>query len=154
MRIRLSWSRKSSSAELVLAQLALERLRLVLLERALGLLDERQDVAHAEDALGHPVGVEALEVAELLARGGEQDRLAGDRLDRQRGAAAGVAVELGEHDAVELRDLGELLGDVDGVLAGHRVDDQQDDVRARDLADLRELLHQRLVDVQAARRCR
>ena len=28
-------------------------------------------------------------------------------------------------DAVELRGLGELLGDVDGVLAGHRVDDEQ-----------------------------
>src|SRR3712207_7618777 len=52
------------------------------------------------------------------------DRLAGDRLDRECGAAAGVAVELGEHDAVELRDRGELLGDVDGVLAGHRVDHQ------------------------------
>ena len=29
-------------------------------------------------------------------------------------------------DAVEVDRLGELLGDVDGVLAGHRVDDQQD----------------------------
>ena len=116
--------------ELVLAQLLLERLRLVLVDRLLGLLDERQDVAHAEDPLGHAVGVELLEVAQLLARGGEHDRLAGDRLDRQRGAAAGVAVELGEHDAVELRDLGELLGDVDRVLAGHRVDHQQHDVRA------------------------
>ena len=72
-----------------LAQLALERLGLVLVELALGLLDERQDVAHAEDPLGHAVGVEALELVELLAGGGEQDRLAGDRLDatarRRRG---------------------------------------------------------------------
>ena len=125
-------------------------LRLVLLDRLLGLLDERQDVAHPEDPLRHPVRVEALEVAQLLARGGEHDRLAGDRLDRQRGAAAGVAVELGEHDAVELRDLGELLGDVDGVLAGHGVDHEQDGVRAHALLDPRQLLHQRLVDVQAA----
>ena len=38
---------------------------------------------------------------QLLAGGGEHDRLAGDRRDGERGAAAGVAVELGEHDAVK-----------------------------------------------------
>ena len=85
-----------------------------------------QDVAHAEDPLRHPLRVEALELLELLAGRGVHDRLAGDRLDRQRGAAAGVAVELGQHHAVELDPLGEALGDVDRVLAGHRVDHQQD----------------------------
>ena len=40
---------------------------------------------------------------ELLAVGGEHDRPAGDRGDRQGGATAGVAVELGEHDAGEVR---------------------------------------------------
>jgi hypothetical protein len=49
--------------------------------------------------------VELLEVVELLAGGGEGDGLADDLLDRQRGAAAGVAVELGEDDAVELEGL-------------------------------------------------
>ena len=138
--------------ELALAQLLLELRGLVLVELALGLLDERHHVAHAEDPLGHPVGVETLELVELLAGGGEEDRLAGDLLDAQRGAAARVAVELGHHDAVELDRLGELLGDVDGVLAGHRVDDEQDVGRAHDLADAHELLHELLVDVQAARR--
>ena len=130
--------------------LALELARLVLVELALGLLDQGHHVAHAEDPLGHAVGVEALELVELLARGGEQDRLAGDGLDRQRGAAAGVAVELGHHDAVELDRLGELLGDVDRVLAGHRVDDEQHVVGLDGLPDPHELVHQLLVDVQAA----
>src|SRR4051795_11105845 len=112
--------------ELVAAQLALEVLGVLLVDLLLGLLDEGEDVAHPEDPLGHAVGVEALEVLELLARGGEEDRLAGDGLDRQRRAAAGVAVELGEDHAVELRRLGELLGDVDGVLAGHGVEHEQD----------------------------
>ena len=71
------------------------------LDRVLGLLDQRQDVAHAEDARGHAVGVEVLELVELLADRGELDRLAGDRLDRERRAAARVAVELRQHDAVE-----------------------------------------------------
>src|SRR4051812_27309466 len=136
--------------ELVAAQLALELERLVLLELLLGLLDERHDVAHAEDALRHPLGVEALELVELLAHAGEQDRLAGDGLDAQRGAAAGVAVELAHQDAVELDRLAELLGDVHGVLAGHRVDDEQDVVRLDRAADVDELLHELGVDVQAA----
>src|SRR3954453_18671069 len=64
--------------ELVAAQLALELERLVPLELLLGLLDERHHVAHAQDPLRHPLGVEALELVELLAHAGEQDRLAGD----------------------------------------------------------------------------
>ena len=67
----------------------------------LGLLDQGEHVAHAEDARGHPLGVEDVEVGELLAAAGEQDRHAGEVADRQRRAAAGVAVELGEDDAGE-----------------------------------------------------
>src|SRR5205085_1039784 len=48
--------------------------------------------------------------------------------------------------------LGELLGDVDGVLAGHGVDDEQHVVGAGDLADPHELVHEGLVHVQAAAR--
>src|SRR3954452_25225774 len=68
--------------ELLLADLALELRGLALVHLALRLLDEREDVAHAEDPLRHPVGVEALEGVELLARRRVEDRLAGDRLDR------------------------------------------------------------------------
>ena len=124
--------------------------RLLLVDLLLGFLDQAEDVAHAEDALGHAVGVELVEALELLPGRGEEDRLAGDRVDRERGAAAGVAVELGHHDAVELGRLGEGLGDADGVLAGHRVDDEEDVVGLRLLADLRQLGHQVLVDVEAA----
>ena len=63
----------------------------------------REHVAHAEDPPGHAVGVEQLEGVELLAGAGEGDGAARDLLDRQRRAAAGVAVELREDHAVELR---------------------------------------------------
>ena len=73
-------------------------------------------------------------------------------LTRERRAAAGVAVELGHDDAVELQRLVERLGAVDGVLAGHAVDDQVHLLR-RDLAvDPLELVHQLVVDVQPAGR--
>ena len=60
--------------------------------------------------LGHPVGVEDVEVFELLAGGREQDRLAGDLANRQRGTTTGVAVELGEHHTGEADAVGERLG--------------------------------------------
>ena len=108
------------------AQALLHRLLLVLLDRGLGSLDQRQDVAHAEDPRRHPVGVEPLELVELLARRDELDRLARDGLDGERRAAARVAVELRQHDAVELDALLERLRDPDRLLAGHRVEHEQD----------------------------
>src|ERR687883_646881 len=48
--------------ELALPDLALELYRLPLVHLALGLLGEGHDVAHPENALGHAIGVEALEV--------------------------------------------------------------------------------------------
>ncbi len=45
------------------------------------------------------VGVERLEILEPLAAADERDRHADDRHDRQRRAAARVAVDLGQHDA-------------------------------------------------------
>ena len=72
--------------ELALEQLLGGRLGLVLLEDLLGLLDQREHVAHAEDAAGHPVGVELLERVELLARGREGDRPADDLLDADSAA--------------------------------------------------------------------
>ena len=89
----------------------------------------REDVAHAEDAARHPVGMEQVEVGQALAGGGEGDGPADDLLDAQGGAAPGVAVELGEDDAVELEGVVEGPGRGHGVLAGHGVDDEERVVR-------------------------
>ena len=51
---------------------------LVLVEGPLGLLDQGEDVAEVEDAGRHPVGVEDVEVLELLAGRGEHDGPAGE----------------------------------------------------------------------------
>ena len=100
--------------------------------------------------LGHAVGVELLEGVELLAGRREGDRPADDLLDRQRRAAAGVAVELGQDHAVELERLVERLGRGDRVLAGHGVDDEERVVGSIALGDLPDLVHHLVVDGQAA----
>lgn len=119
-------------------------------ERLLRLLDQCEQVTHVEDAGGHPVRVEGVEVVQLLAVRREHDRLAGDRGDGERGTTAGVTVELRQDDAVEADAVAEGLGRVDRVLTDHRVDDEEDLVRGDDVADVRGLLHHLLVDAEAA----
>ncbi len=53
---------------------------------------------------------------------------------------------------VDLESLVEAARDVDGVLAGHRVGDEHDLVRRDGGANVRELLHELLVDVEPPRR--
>jgi hypothetical protein len=53
-----------------------------------------------------------------------------------------VAVQLREHDAGEVDALEERVSRRDGVLADHRVDDEQHLVRLHCGADVRRLLHE------------
>ena len=96
--------------------------------------------------------MEVLELVELLADRCELDRLAGHRLHGQGRPASGIPVELRQDDPVEGDPLEEGLGDGNGLLPGHRVEDEQDVRRLRRVADCGQLLHQRLVDVQPPRR--
>jgi hypothetical protein len=68
--------------------------------------------------------MERLERVGLLAHADEGDGPSRDVADGERGAAARIAVHLGEDDRVDADGLVELFGDRDGVLAGHRVDDE------------------------------
>jgi len=82
------------------------------------LLDQREHVAHPRmRGGGHPLGMEDVEVGELLPRRREHDRLPGHVAHRQRGTAAGVTVELGEYDTAEADAVAERLGRRDRVLA-------------------------------------
>src|SRR5207249_3030367 len=112
-------------AELTLQHAGLELFLLVFGDRLLRALDQRQDVAHAEDARRHPVGMEVLELVELLADGDELDRATRDRLHGQRRAATRVAVQLGHQNSVEGDPLLERERDVHGFLTGHRVEHEQ-----------------------------
>jgi hypothetical protein len=94
--------------------------------------------------------VEWLELVELLPGAREQDRLPDHLFHRQRGAAAGIAVDLGEDHPGEADGGVELGGDVDGLLAGHGIDDEQRVVGLDDVAHLPQLVHQLGVDLQAA----
>ena len=71
-------------------------------------------------------GMERLEVLRLLADADELDRLSGRRDDRERRAAARVAVRLRQDDAGQRKHGGETRRRAHGVLPGHRVGDEED----------------------------
>ena len=138
--------------ELVGPHLLFELGGLLLVEGLLGLFDQREHVAHAENTRSHALRVERLDHIELFAGADELDGLAGDGLDGQRSAAAGIAVELREHHAVDVQPFVERLGGVHGVLTGHGVHDEQNFIRLDLSLDGLQLVHQGLVHMQAAGR--
>src|SRR6185437_8394680 len=145
-------AREVVEIELPLRELGGEALGLFLVGGLGGLLDQADDIAHAEDAAGDAAGMERLQRLDLFAGADKDDRLAGDVAHRQGRAAARVAIGAGQDDAGEAGAVRERLGDVDRVLAGHRVGDEQGLVRRRRVANGGDLDHQLLVDVEPARR--
>ena len=150
LRICRNWSRKSSSVNSFSMSLRCISTACFWSMSSLGLFDEREDVAHAEDAVGGAVGMERLERVELLAHAHELQRLAGDVADGERRAAARIAIHLGEDDAGDAQPLVELVGRFDGVLAGHGVGHEEDLDRVELLFELLQLGHEIVVDMQAA----
>ena len=115
----------------------------------LRLLDNANDVTHAQDALGHAIGIERLERIGLLAHRDKLDGLTGNLAHGQGTAATGIAVELGNDDAVKVGALGKRGDHVDDVLTGHGVHNHQDLVGLDRTLDIDGLLHHLLVDLQA-----
>ena len=96
------------------------------------------------------MGDEGVELIDLLADPDELDRLAGDGAHRERGPAAGVAVEFGQDQAGDTDRLVEVGGHADRLLAGGGVGDEQRFARLEEGGDTFQLLDQGVVDFLAA----
>ena len=115
-----------------------------------GLLHQGEHVAHAEDAAGHPLGMEGLQGLHLFAGADELDRCPAHLADREGRAPPGISVQLGEHGPADAHLLMEGPGEVGRLLADHRIHHQQNLIGVAGLADPHHLLHHRRVDLQAA----
>ena len=96
--------------------------------------------------------MEILERIPALADTDQLDRLARDRAHGECRTAAPVAIDTGQHDAGNTDALVEALREVDRILAGQAVGDEQRLVRLCDVAHVRRFLHQFFVDMNAAGR--
>ena len=120
------------------------------IECLLGLLDEREHVAHVENARSHAIRVKGFEFVELLAHRREHDGSTCDGHDRECGATTCVTIELGEDHRVEAHALEEFVGRAHRVLADHRVDHKQGVVRLDGVSDIPQLPHQLRIDGKAS----
>ena len=136
--------------ELVFLNAALQTLRLLLVVLLLRTLHEAHDVAHAENAVGHTLGVEHVEGFHFLARAHKLNGLIHHGAYRKGSTAARVAVEFREHHAVEVEAFVELLSRVHGVLTRHGVHHEERFVGLRGLLNGGNLAHQFLIDGEAA----
>ena len=93
--------------------------------------------------------MEGFEAVGLLAHADELDRLAGDLAHRQGGAAARIAVQLGEDHAGQRQRIAECLGGIDRILPGHRIDHEQGFNRFERGVQLLNFRHHRGIDSQA-----
>ena len=134
--------------ETIREQLLLKLYGLFLVDNLLGLLDQRQDIAHPHDPGDEPVRMEELQRVILLAGAHEFHRLTGNLPDGQGRAAASIAVHLRENKSVEPKLIVELLRAFHGVLPKHGVGDEKDLMRMNCVFNLTQFLHERLVDVQ------
>ncbi|CAN4031461.1 Stage 0 sporulation A-like protein, partial [Dysosmobacter welbionis] len=110
----------------VFPELFLQLGGLIFVVGLLGLFDEGQHIAHTQNAGCHPVRMEGLDHIQLLAGTHELDGLAGGGPNRESSAATGVAVQLGQHHAVDAQRLVKGSGGVHRILAGHGIHHQQD----------------------------
>ena len=125
MRICFSWSRKSSSVNSFLAQLAFQLAACLVVEGLFGAFDQRKNVAHAENARNDALGIKRFQRVVFFADAHELYRRAGHFADGKRRAAARVAVQLGEDDAGEAEALVKFARGAHRVLPDHGVGDEQ-----------------------------
>ena len=83
--------------EFGLAELTLQFFRRFAIHGLLGALNQRQDVAHAEDARNNSLRIESFQRIIFFAEPDELYGCAGNFGNAQRRAAARVAVELGKN---------------------------------------------------------
>ena len=130
----------------VLCNFLLQALGFFLIELLLRTFHEADDVAHAEDAVGHSFGVEGVEGFHLLACADKFDWLVNNGADGQCCTTAGVAVEFCEDDSVDFQTFVEHLGSGYCFLTNHRIDYEEGFLRVDGVFDVAYLNHQFFVN--------
>ncbi len=144
--------RRSFHIELALGHLRGEFVGFVLVDDFRSPLNQTDDIAHAQNATCDAFGVKGLNGIQLFTDTGEFDRLAGNRAHRQRRTATRITVHTGQHDTGQINPFAEILGDIDRVLTGQRIYNEQNFLRRRNLRHRLHFVHQLLVNVQTSSR--
>ena len=121
-----------------------------MIDLRLDFFDQRQHIAHPQDSLGHAVRIKGLERVIFFADADELHRLMGNLLDGKRRATPRVAIHLCQNHACDTDAPVKLFRGPNGILAGHRIGNEQYLDRMGLALDANKLVHQLVVNVQAA----
>ena len=136
--------------ELILQNLLGCRLGFFFVQFALGIFNEGQHVAHAQNTACHSVRMEYFQVVQFFAHTHKLNGLAGNCPNGQRRTASGVTVQLGEDHTANGQQIVKGLCHVDGFLTGHRVNHQENLMGVYLFVDALQLVHQGFVNLQPA----
>ena len=100
-------------------------LGLFLVELLLRFFNQRQHIAHAENARGNSIRIKGFQGIGFLAHTQKFNGLAGNVLDREGRTTAGVRIRLGQHHTGQRQRLTEGLGGVRRILTGHGINHEQ-----------------------------
>ncbi len=115
-----------------------------------GAFHQRDNIAHAQNAVGNPVRVEFFQSVNLFAGADQLDGLAGDSPHGQRSTTAAIAINPGQHDAGDRKALIKGPGHGHSVLPGERISHQQNFMRVGDLRHFLIFRHQLFINMQPA----
>ena len=116
----------------------------------MGSFYQRDDIAHAQNAVGHTSRVEVVYGFEFFACSYKFNRFVDYGADRECRTATGVAVQFGENYSVEIETIVKFFGCVDRILSGHGVNDEQGLGRVDFFLDSLDFVHHLLVDSQTS----
>ena len=119
---------------------------------AAGLLLPSLGVSHAKDTAGNTLRMEILKRIHFLASTCKLDRLACNRTHGKRRTTAAITVHTGEDHTGYTNLVTKLFRDIDGVLAGKRINNQQCFMRIDSISNRCHLSHQCLINMKSARR--
>src|SRR5208337_419974 len=100
-------------------------LRLLLVDLRFSALDQRENVAHAQNARHDAIGMERFQRIVFLTDANKLDGLSRNLANGKRRTASGIAGHLSEDYAGERKFLVELIGGAHRVLSGHGIGNEQ-----------------------------
>ncbi len=146
----LNLFQKIIEVELIFGNFLLQFAGFLFVELFLGFFYQGNNVAHTQNTVSHTGRMEQVEGIHLFANPHKLNGLLYHRPDGKGSPATGVAIQFGEHHAVEIEPVVKSFSRIHGILTGHSVHHKKGFSGVYRLFDGRNLVHHLLVHSQTA----
>ena len=127
--------------ELIFFQFLCQFSGIFFIDGAFCLFNQRQHIAHPQNTGCHSFRMERFKIIQLFAHADVFNRLTGYCQNGQGCTATGVRVQLRHQNAVDSQRIIKCLCNIDSILTGHRIDNQDGLMNFHSFLDLLKLCH-------------